>query len=119
MAQIAPPVATAHKIDGRSWLLQFHFESGHESVFGHHSHTVARTGNVDANGKFIVGHGGIFLVAAVPRRTANDPVAPLAAAVARSSHKWDQPSIRCAAAFVLDNGSSGRNVARMDATTVG
>jgi hypothetical protein len=76
MAQIAAPVATAHEIDGGRRLLQFHFEGGHEGIFGHHGYAVSHACDLDANGEFIIGHGGVFLVAAIPRRTVTIRTAP-------------------------------------------
>jgi hypothetical protein len=69
MTQVAPPVATADKIDGGGWLFQFHFEGSHEGIFGHHGHAMARAVDLDADGELIVGHGGVFLVAAITRQT--------------------------------------------------
>jgi hypothetical protein len=94
MAQIAALVTAAHEIDSRSRLLQFHFEGSHQGVFGHHGHAVARPGDVDANSEFVIGHVGVFLGAAIPMRTVTMVRLQFAAALARCSHKCDEPSTR-------------------------
>jgi hypothetical protein len=58
MTQIAAPIATADEIDGGGRLFQFHFEGSQEGIFGHYGDALARTVDLDADGEFIIGHGG-------------------------------------------------------------
>src|SRR5215470_214002 len=97
MAQIAAPVATAHEVDGRGRLLQFHLEGSHEGVFGHYGHAVARAVDLDADGEFIIGHGGVFLAALFRCEPCRWCGAAFAART-RCSHKSGRASIRRPAA---------------------